>query len=52
MKCHVVYVVTIRWNYLGTREYMFDSFHEAYESIRYVRNRHPHLKITCKSKRR
>lgn len=52
MKCNVKYVVTVRWNYLGTRKYTFDSFHEAYEVICHVRGIHPDVKVTCKSERR
>lgn len=52
MKCHVVYVVTIWWKHLGKCEYRFTDFHNAYESICNVRERHPNIKITCKSERR
>lgn len=52
MKCNVKYVVTIRWKYIGIREYTFDSFHEAYEAICFVHERCPDIKITCKSERR
>lgn len=52
MKCNVKYVVTVRWNYLGTRKYTFDSFYEAYEVICHVRGIHPDVKVTCKSERR
>lgn len=52
MKCHVVYVVTIWWKHLGKCEYEFDSFHDAYKSISYVRGIYPDIKITCKSERR
>lgn len=52
MKCNVKYVVTIRWKHLGTREYTFDSFHDAYEAICNVYSMHPDIKITCKTERR
>ena len=52
MKCHVLYVVTIWWKHLGKCEYEFDSFHDAYKSISYVRGIYPDIKITCKSERR
>lgn len=52
MKCNVKYVVTIRWKHLGTREYTFDSFHDAYEAICNVYGMHPDIKITCKTERR
>ena len=52
MKSCVEYVVTIFWKHLGKREYHFNNFHIAYESIRFVRERCPDIKITCKSERR
>ena len=52
MKCRVEYAVTVWWDYLGKCEYRFTDFHNAYESICYVRERHPNIKITCKSERR
>lgn len=51
MKCKVKYIVTIRWNYLGTRKYTFDSFYEANKAICYVRGICPDVKVMCKSER-
>lgn len=51
-KCYVEYVVTIWWEYLGKYEYRFSNFHDAYESICFVRATNPNIKITCKSERR
>ena len=52
MKCRVEYVVTVWWKHLGKCEYRFTDFHIAYELIRFVRERRPDIKITCKSEGR
>mgnify|MGYP004728752471 CR=1 FL=1 len=51
MKCRVEYVVTVWWKHLGKCVYRFTDFHIAYESICFVRERCPDIKITCKSER-